>query len=135
MASQGCIDDARGEMVQSSSGGGQAMATMKMPRLALLTLVSADVVEQCRFFFTYYTQVEHLPPSDLFVVQAGAKLELIRPTGHTAASPFASHSGSHGLLKRCSWSASPRGSRTGCRLQDRVWALSLCLSVPSFPSV
>ena len=78
MASQGCIDDARGEMVQSSSGGGQAMATMKMPRLALLTLVSADVVEQCRFFFTYYTQVEHLPPSDLFVVQAGAKLELRR---------------------------------------------------------
>ena len=41
-------------------------------RLGIITIVSADSLEQCRFFFRYYTHVEHVAASDIYVVEAGA---------------------------------------------------------------
>lgn len=45
-------------------------------RLALITIVSADIMATCRFFFKYYTEVERLSPRDIYVVQAGPSAEL-----------------------------------------------------------
>ena len=45
-------------------------------RLAIITVVSADLVELCRMFFRFYTVVEQVPPRDIYVVQANASASL-----------------------------------------------------------
>ena len=42
----------------------------------IITVVSADLVEQCRMFFRFYTVVEQVPPRDIYVVQANASASL-----------------------------------------------------------
>ena len=46
-------------------------------RLAVITIISSvDLVEQCHAFFRFYTEVQQISPSDIFIVDANASAEL-----------------------------------------------------------
>ena len=54
------------------------MASRDAVRLAVLTMASRDLLEPCLVFMHYYTQVEHIPPHDIYVIEAAANTELRR---------------------------------------------------------
>ena len=55
-----------------------AAASHDTVRLAVLTMASRDLLEPCLVWMHYYTQVEHIPPRDIYVIEAAANRELRR---------------------------------------------------------
>ena len=52
-------------------------ATKQRVQLAVITFISSvDLVEQCLAFFRFYIRVQHIAPSDFFIVNANASAEL-----------------------------------------------------------
>lgn len=68
MLANSCVDG-------SSSS---AAARRETVRLAVVTMASRDLLEPCLVWMHYYTQVEHIPYDDIYVIEAAANKELRR---------------------------------------------------------